>query len=305
MCLDGHAVAGALAGCGVRCADRLPAHRPTRARPYAPLVAARSPGRGTGDRRLHPADPDRQFRSDRRTLCLAAIDCHFSKRPRLAFAMLVLASLGRPEAWPFAVLYALWGWRAVPSMRLLGAGGHRAHSRVVVRDPGPHLQELVHARAISPWSQSTPVNVVHGNKFTGVIDRLAASTAGRCGSPRSTGVGLGPGAATASCWRSRGRPACGWRSRSRWRCMAYRRRPLPVRARRGGGGDRGGRGGPRARLRPAAAAPAEWRLAGARWRWSSRSWWRSPPPFASARDSLTARSTSLTPTPGRSAVWRR
>jgi len=41
-------------------------------------------------------------------LCLAAIDCHLSRRPRLAFAMLVLASLGRPEVWVFAGMYAVW-----------------------------------------------------------------------------------------------------------------------------------------------------------------------------------------------------
>ena len=31
------------------------------------------------------------------TLCLAAIDAHLCRRPRLAFAMLVLASLGGPR----------------------------------------------------------------------------------------------------------------------------------------------------------------------------------------------------------------
>ena len=53
------------------------------------------------------------------TLCLAAIDCHLSRRPRWAFVLLVLASLGRPEAWPFLALYAIWAWREIPSMRWL------------------------------------------------------------------------------------------------------------------------------------------------------------------------------------------
>ena len=53
------------------------------------------------------------------TFCLAAIDCHLSHRPRCAFALLVLASLGRPEAWPWLGLYAIWAWREIPSMRLL------------------------------------------------------------------------------------------------------------------------------------------------------------------------------------------
>ncbi len=53
------------------------------------------------------------------TLCLAAIDCHLSGRPRWAFACGALASLGRPEVWLFLGLYSIWCWRAVPSMRWL------------------------------------------------------------------------------------------------------------------------------------------------------------------------------------------
>jgi hypothetical protein len=56
-------------------------------------------------------------------LCLAAIDAHLSGRPRLAFALAALASLGRPEVWPFLGVYTLWCWRAIPSMRWLIGGG--------------------------------------------------------------------------------------------------------------------------------------------------------------------------------------
>jgi hypothetical protein len=56
-------------------------------------------------------------------LCLGAIDCHLSGRPRWAFVLGGLASLGRPEVWPFFGLYAIWAWRAVPAMRWLIAGG--------------------------------------------------------------------------------------------------------------------------------------------------------------------------------------
>jgi hypothetical protein len=56
-------------------------------------------------------------------LCLGAIDCHLSGRPRWAFALGALASLGRPEVWPFLGLYSLWAWRAIPSMRWLIGGG--------------------------------------------------------------------------------------------------------------------------------------------------------------------------------------
>ena len=57
------------------------------------------------------------------TFVLAAIDSHLSGRPRWAFAFGVLASLGRPESWPFLGLYSLWAWRAIPSMRKLIVAG--------------------------------------------------------------------------------------------------------------------------------------------------------------------------------------
>ena len=56
-------------------------------------------------------------------LTLGAIDCHLSKRPRTAFCLAVLASLGRPEVWPFVGLYAIWAWRSVPEMRVLVVAG--------------------------------------------------------------------------------------------------------------------------------------------------------------------------------------
>jgi hypothetical protein len=56
-------------------------------------------------------------------LCLGAIDCWLSGRPRWAFVLGVLASLGRPEVWPFLGLYAIWAWRAIPAMRRLIVGG--------------------------------------------------------------------------------------------------------------------------------------------------------------------------------------
>jgi hypothetical protein len=50
-------------------------------------------------------------------LCLGAIDCHLSGHRRWAFALGVLASLGRPEVWPFLGIYAVWLWLKVPSIR--------------------------------------------------------------------------------------------------------------------------------------------------------------------------------------------
>jgi hypothetical protein len=51
------------------------------------------------------------------TFVLAGIDAHLNNKPRLALACGVLASLGRPEAWPFLGLYAIWAWRSIPAMR--------------------------------------------------------------------------------------------------------------------------------------------------------------------------------------------
>jgi hypothetical protein len=105
------------------------------------------------------------------TACLAAIDAHFSKHPRLAFSMLVLASLGRPEVWPFALLYALWAWRAVPSMRRFTAVG-----AVLI----PALWFVIPALTSKSWFEPgdlalhsvNPINVIHGSKFSAIIDRF-------------------------------------------------------------------------------------------------------------------------------------
>ncbi|MGI9184510.1 MAG: hypothetical protein ACR2GZ_06015 [Solirubrobacteraceae bacterium] len=60
------------------------------------------------------------------SLCLGAIDCHLSGRPRTAFLLGTLASLGRPEVWPFLGLYSIWAWRTVPRSRVLLVAGWAA-----------------------------------------------------------------------------------------------------------------------------------------------------------------------------------
>jgi hypothetical protein len=57
------------------------------------------------------------------SLCLAAIDCQLSGRPRWAFWMWLLAALGRPEAWPFLAIYVVWAWRTIPAMRRMMVSG--------------------------------------------------------------------------------------------------------------------------------------------------------------------------------------
>ena len=56
-------------------------------------------------------------------LCLGAIYCHLSGRPRWAFVLGALAALGRPEVWPFIGLYGIWMWITLPSTRWLVVGG--------------------------------------------------------------------------------------------------------------------------------------------------------------------------------------
>jgi hypothetical protein len=57
------------------------------------------------------------------SMCLGAIDCHLYKRPRAAFLLLLLASLGRPETWAFLGMYSLWMWIRLPRTRWLVGGG--------------------------------------------------------------------------------------------------------------------------------------------------------------------------------------
>jgi len=102
------------------------------------------------------------------TLCLAAIDSHLSGRHRLAFVLLVLVSLGRPEGWVFAGLYAAWAWRSTPSMRVLVTVGVALI---------PLAWFVVPALTSHSWFISGDLalgspNVIHGNKILGVINRL-------------------------------------------------------------------------------------------------------------------------------------
>jgi len=58
------------------------------------------------------------------TFCLAAIDCHLGGRLRWSWWLGVVAGLGRPEVWPFLVVYGIWLLLKRPSMRwMVIAGG--------------------------------------------------------------------------------------------------------------------------------------------------------------------------------------
>jgi hypothetical protein len=104
------------------------------------------------------------------SLCLAAIDCHLSGHFRLTFVLLVLAGLGRPEAWPFVAVYALWAWRAEPSMRVLVFAGITTI---------PILWFSIPALTSKSWLRAgdlalNSANVIHGSKILGVITRFRA-----------------------------------------------------------------------------------------------------------------------------------
>ena len=85
-------------------------------------------------------------------LCLGAVEGHLAGERRLTFVLLVLASLGRPEAWVFAGLYALWAVAGGPSIRAFALSGIvlipvtwfivpalTSHSCLYARRPGAEL----------------------------------------------------------------------------------------------------------------------------------------------------------------------
>lgn len=165
------AVAGALAGAvfAARIAYRLTGPCPQRA--YAPCLAGMFAAAAvlgldgySHEILIATADPLVV------TLCLAAIDCHLCRRERLAFATLVLASLGRPEAWPFVGLYALWAWRARPSMRWMTVGGIALIPAAWFTIPALTSKDWFISGDLALHSVNA-VNVIHGNKIGAVLNR--------------------------------------------------------------------------------------------------------------------------------------
>jgi hypothetical protein len=102
------------------------------------------------------------------SLVLGAIDCHLSRRPRWAFALLVLGSLGRPEVWPFIAVYAIWAWRSIPSMRWLVVAGAVVVLALWFGIPGLTSRSLFQAGSNALNSG----RAIHGNKVSGIISRF-------------------------------------------------------------------------------------------------------------------------------------
>ncbi len=170
------AVAGALGGAVFAARIAYTLTGPCPHRRYAPIVAGAFAAIGVLGLDTYPhliliANSDPMVV----TLCLAAIDCHLHRRYRLAFAALVLASLGRPEAWPFALLYAVWTWRAVPGMRAITVAGLALIPVLWFSVPA-----LTSKNWLSPGDLAlNSANVIHGNKIIGVISRFRSL----CGLP--------------------------------------------------------------------------------------------------------------------------
>ena len=101
-------------------------------------------------------------------LTLGAIDCHLSKRPRIAFCFAVLASLGRPEVWPFVGLYAIWAWRSVPQMRGLVVAGLLVIPLLWFGIPALTANSFFVAGNLALHSG----RALHNNKIFGTIDRF-------------------------------------------------------------------------------------------------------------------------------------
>lgn len=57
------------------------------------------------------------------SLCLGSIDQAIAGRPRWAFAIGVIASLGRPEAWSWLLPWTIWMWVKQPNLRKMFVAG--------------------------------------------------------------------------------------------------------------------------------------------------------------------------------------
>lgn len=102
------------------------------------------------------------------TLCLAAIDMQLTRRYRWAFVLWWLASLGRPEVWPFLGLYTIWAWREVPAMRRMLVAGCVLVLVLWFGIPGITSRSPFVAGTNAIGSGRAP----HGNKITETISRF-------------------------------------------------------------------------------------------------------------------------------------
>jgi hypothetical protein len=135
-------------------------------------------------------------------LMFAAVDLHLSGRRRAALWVAFAACLLRPEAWPFAGVYALWLWREEPATRrtisgmvvgglilwfgaeLWGSGNPmRAGERA--RDPNPNAITF----ADHPWWEALK-RTVQMTPWPAKLGFLAVAAGWISGRWRDKGVGI-------------------------------------------------------------------------------------------------------------------
>ena len=105
-------------------------------------------------------------------LALGAIDCHLSRRYRTALILVCLTAFSRPEAWPFMIVYAGWLWRQDRSNLWLAVSGVCVTLLIWL---------VVPALTSHSWMSSSDfalgqATAIHGDKFTGVFERLRTLT---------------------------------------------------------------------------------------------------------------------------------
>ena len=101
-------------------------------------------------------------------LCLGAIDCHLYRRYKWAFALGILAALGRPETFPLIGLYAIWLWLKFPRLRPLVGGGLLLLPVMWFGIPGLTSKSFFTAGNIALKSP----RALHQNKLVGELDRF-------------------------------------------------------------------------------------------------------------------------------------
>jgi hypothetical protein len=101
-------------------------------------------------------------------LCLAAVDFHLLRRHRLAYILLVLGALGRPEVWPFVLLYAVWCWRG----RAVGRVGLLLGLFVIPLLWFGIPALTANSPLISGDLAQNSANAIRGARIPGVLDRF-------------------------------------------------------------------------------------------------------------------------------------
>jgi hypothetical protein len=170
------AVAGALGGAvfGGRIAYRLTAAEgggETGVARYAPVAAAIFAGAAVlGIQQYFHYILSAQSDPILVTVCLAAIDCHLNGRHRWAWWLLALASLGRPEVWAFAGLYAIWMFRREPEARWMLYLGVIINAFLWFGIP----EITNHRPNIAGQLALRSPRELHSNKVTGTFNRFTA-----------------------------------------------------------------------------------------------------------------------------------